>query len=343
MAEPSGVAREILDVVMRMAARHLGEPAFGDELTAGLRDSGAWRMLQPVQYGGHAVDPGEFVSVVGALAAIDGSAGWLCAMFNVAAYHVAGLPSGAADEVWDSGGRSLVTAGYRTEGQLVRGAVGPRLTGRWTSLAGSDLADWLLLTAADDDRRCCVLVPRQEVELEAAASPNGLRAAGIYDVRVSALPVGEQRIFQSLCEKAESDTKVAVPVMVGAGAAAAVVGAAEGVWRVHVDQVRERLAASYGNEEVTDRVSSTVQVARVASDIDAAKLQLAATLQAESRRAAGAGQRQAVVRARDSADRLLGSSRRHALDASDPVTRLWQDVHAGCRLTLSLLDGLDRG
>lgn len=342
MAEPSGVAREILDVVTPMAARQIGERAFADELIAGLRDSGAWRMLQPIQYGGHGVGAEEFVSVVCALAAIDGSVGWLSAMFNVAAYHVAGLPGGAADEVWDSGGRSLVTACYRREGQLVRNADGPRLTGRWPSVAGGELADWLLLTAVADGGRSCVLVSRQEVHLEPAGSSNGLRAAGICDVTASALPVDDRRIFQSLCQSAEFDTKPSTPVVVGAGAAAAVVGAADGVWRVHVDQVRERLAASYGSEELTDRASSTVQVARAASDIDAAKLQLATTLQAESRHAAAA-QRQAVVRARDAADRLLGISRRHALDASDPVTRLWQDVQAGCRLTLGLLDGLDPG
>ncbi|BBZ11927.1 acyl-CoA dehydrogenase family protein [Mycobacterium branderi] len=341
MAEPSAVAREILDVVTPMAARQIGERAFADELIAGLRDSGVWRILQPVQYGGRAMAPEEFISVVCALAAIDGSIGWLTAMFNVATYHVAGLPHGVADEVWNSGGRSLVTACYRPEGQLVRSAEGPRLTGRWAAIAGAELADWVLLTALDDGGRCCVLVPRQEVQLAPAASSNGLRGAGICHVSVSGLGVDERRIFQSACASGQVDTNPPIPVVVGAGAAAVVVGAADGVWRVHVDQVRERLAASYGSEEVTDRMSSTVQVARAASDIDAANLQLATTLQAESRHAAAVAQRQAVVRARDTADRLLGCSRRHALDASDPVARLWQDVHAGCRLALGLLDGLD--
>lgn len=29
-----------------------------------------------------------------------------------------------------------------------------------------------------------------------------------------------------------------------------------------------------------------------------------------------------------------------ALDASDPVTNRWCDVHAGCRLAVRMLDGL---
>jgi hypothetical protein len=47
---------------------------------------------------------------------------------------------------------------------------------------------------------------------------------------------------------------------------------------------------------------------------------------------------QSVARARGAADRLLASGR-HALDASDPVTDLWRDVHAGCRLAVGILDG----
>jgi 3-hydroxy-9,10-secoandrosta-1,3,5(10)-triene-9,17-dione monooxygenase len=69
-------------------------------------------------------------------------------------------------------------------------------------------------------------------------------------------------------------------------------------------------------------------VARAAADIDAAKLQIVAAL--ASAAAAGAFA-QSVARARDAADRILSLSR-HALDASDPATILWREVHAGCQL-----------
>ena len=340
MTEPSGATREILDVVTALIAGANEGRALTAELTAALQDPGAWRMLQPTRYAGLAVGADDFVSVVSALAGLDGSVGWLTAMFNVAAYDIAGLPGGVADDVWGTAGKSLVAACYRPEGQLVRIGDGRRLTGRWRWVAGCELADWLLLTAADDSVPCRVLVPRREVHLEPVLAQNGLPAAGICDVTVSALPVPQQRIFQSARDRAEFEPvdKLPTPVVVGAGAAAAVVGSANGVWRTHVHQVRERLAASYGSEEL----SATAEVARAASDIDAAKLQLATSIHGAPRVAAWA-QRQVAARARDAADRLLGSGRRHALDASDPVTRLWQDVHAGCRLTLRLLDGLDPG
>jgi hypothetical protein len=37
--------------------------------------------------------------------------------------------------------------------------------------------------------------------------------------------------------------------------------------------------------------------------------------------------------------RPLLTSSRHALDASDPVTNRWRDVHAGSRLAGRILDG----
>jgi 3-hydroxy-9,10-secoandrosta-1,3,5(10)-triene-9,17-dione monooxygenase len=296
----------------------------------------SWRMLQPNRYGGQAATADEFISAVCALATQDGSAGWLCAMFNAAAYEVAGLPDGVGDEIWSTDATALVAAGYQ-RGQLVRDGPNRRLTGRWHAVAGVELADWLLLTADDDDARHRVLVPRSEAQIEPAPAQSGLSAAELCDVTVDGLPVADRRIFAAWLQPGDN---IAPAALAGAGAAAAVVGSAHGLWRNHVDQVRERLATSYGSDEVSDQTASTRQVARAASDIDAAQLQITASL-TDGPRAAAWAQRQAASRARDTADHLLGSSRRHALDASDPVTRFWQDVHTGCRLTLRLLDGLD--
>lgn len=346
MAESSGVrsaAHEILDAVAAITRRP--ETPAATESIAALHDSGACRLLRPARYGGLEFDVDEFVTVIGTLAALDGSVGWLTAMFNVAAYDVAGLPEDAAEDVWSADANALIAACYRAEGQLLQTAGGRLLTGRWQFVAGGEYADWFLLTADREGEPHCVLVPRSAVHIEPARNPTGLHAAGIRDVTVSEVPVEKRRVFQGAYERAQFEPRIAIPVIAGAAAAAAVVGSADGVWRTYVGQVRERLAASYGSEEVTDQTSTTVQVARAASDIDAAKLQIAASIQpgADGLHAAAWAHRQAAIRARDAADQLLGTSHRHALDASDPVTRLWQDVHAGCRLTILLLDGLDPG
>src|SRR5262245_17573816 len=146
-----GAARQILDAVTPVAAGTPGVPRLSDELVAALRDSGAWRMLQPARHGGRGADPDEYVSAVCALAALDGSVGWLTAMFNAAAYDVS-LSDQAAETIWGRDPTSLVAAGYRPEGQLVRTGTGKdrRLSGRWRHVAGVEFADWLLLTADGD-------------------------------------------------------------------------------------------------------------------------------------------------------------------------------------------------
>jgi len=113
---------------------------------------------------------------------------------------------------------------------------------------------------------------------------------------------------------------------IGRDVSSAVVGSADGVWRTHVDQVRARLDISYGGDEVTDEAAAAV--ARAASDIDAARIQITGSVDPATSTWAFA---QSIARARGAADRLLTSSR-HALDASDPVTNRWRDVHAGARL-----------
>lgn len=287
---------------------------------------GTWQMLQPRRFGGQSMPVGEFLAAVAAAAAQDGSAGWRCAMANAAANWACALPDHAGTDIWGADDTARVAIGRGPGGRLERG----RLTGQWSGITGADFADWLLL-AADED--CLVLVPRADIAAVAPTEIAGLPDAGLADLTVTALPITGDRVFPARDDGAA--------VITGAAAAAAVAGAADGLWRAHVAQVQEKLAASYGSAETADLTVSTRQAARAAADIDAATLQIVASL-TQDPPTAGRAQRQAAVRAREAADRVLGSSRGHALDASDPVARLWRDVHTGCRLTLRLLDDLDR-
>jgi len=245
-----------------------------------------------------------FVSDVHELGAIDGALGWLAAVFNTASHELSSFP--AADP------HATVTLAAQGDGTVRRG----KLTGRWQSVVGAEYAQWFLLPAKDSR----VLVPRSAVQLAPAPPRPALAAAGICEVAVGGQPVDDYLIAPG-----------GIGPLAATGAAAAVVGSADGVWRRHVGQVRARLATTYGGEDVTDDASA--QVARAASDIDAARLQVLDSLRADQVRAC----RQAVGRARVAVDRLLAISK-YALDAADPVTRQWQDVQAGCRLAERLFD-----
>lgn len=316
------------------------------ESLAVLRDSETCRLLQPARYGGGAVSRSTsvvsgFVAAIADLAEHDGSGGWFASAVNAAAYAVARLGDTAADRVWGADPAALAAVCGEPTGRLTAGRGQFRLTGRWESVTGAWLADWLLLSALDGDSVRYVLLPRHAVQVDRQPGLRGLDAAGIGGVAVSDANVDADAVFadpdDSGCTTGELDHG-APPcrILAGAGKAAAVVGAASAVWQAHVGQVRRRLATSYGSEDTTELAASAVLVAKAESDIDAARLQLISALSADPAAAATA-LRQTVTRARSAADQLLSSGSRHALDATDPVARLWLDVLAGYRLTIRCL------
>lgn len=309
------------------------------ESIAVLDDSSTTRLLQPAEHGGGGVAVAEFVSAISELAARDGSAGWLAAILNAAANQVAALGRGAAERVWGPDSAALVTMDTRADGRLTRQGSHFRLTARWNTVTGATFAHWLLLRADLDGTAHWVLLPRDAVDVTQRDDIVGLRTTGICDVTVSDVAVQESAVYPGADEKSCADREFDIIPMVvtGAAAATAVIGAAAGTWQAHVGQVRQRLATSYGSEDTAERTTSAVVVAETASVIAAARLQLDESLRAEAAPAARA-QLQAVARARNAADQLLGSGSRHALDAADPVTQLWLDVSAGYRLAVRLLD-----
>ncbi|MGV0815589.1 hypothetical protein ABQF34_26875 [Mycolicibacterium boenickei] len=313
------------------------------ESIALVRDSETSRLLQPARYGGRAVSAAEFVSAVADLAERDGSAGWLAAAVNTGAYQVARLDEPTAERVWGADPGALVAVCGDPAGQLTGRRGQHRLTGHWESVTGAQIADWFLLSAQEDDSVRYVLVPREAVRVDGPVGLRGLHDAGIGDVTVSDAVVDDSTVFAHHDDNPSGtaefdDVQPAPGIVAGAGQAAAVVGAASGVWRAHVGQVRQRLATSYGSEDTTELTSSAVLVARAESDIDAARLQLTASLGATAADAAMA-HRQAVTRVRNAADQLLSSGSRHALDTTDPVARLWLDVLAGYHLTIRRVGG----
>ncbi|MFI5511245.1 hypothetical protein ACIA48_27625 [Mycobacterium sp. NPDC051804] len=317
MAERSTAPRVVREVLAKMAA--------SDTVTAeslvGLQRSLTGQAFRPSRYGGSEQDADEFVSQICELAALDGSLGWLAATFNAAAIHVATLPDDVVHAIWGTDSDAVVTIALHGSG-----AVDPdgRLTGTWESVVGAEYADWLVLPT--DHAASRVLVPCSAADIEPTKEPSCLGAAGLSDVAVAGYPVDDSYAFTS------NQCAAAIAM---AGAAAAVIGSADGVWRRHVEKMRARLATSYSGDELA--IAAPAQVGRAACDIDATKLQIIDALRRPNAEASSSWEyEQAIARARGVADRLLQNSR-HALDLNDPATRRWRDVHAGCRLAADFL------
>lgn len=244
----------------------------------------------------------EFAAEVVELAATDASQGWLAAVHGAAKHALR-----------DSAPDGLIAYGPGA-GTLIDG----RVDGRWPAVVGAADAEWLLLPVEAG----LVLLRRDQACVESCSRTGGLDGAAMADVTAAEVCARDVHVI------VDGGTD-----LLGLGAAAAVVGSADGVWRRHIDALSARLAITYGGDDVTD--DAAAEIARAASEIDAARLQLAAS---------GANVRgctQAVARARRAVDGLLASSR-HALDASDPVTAAWRDVHTGYRIAIDVLQRSDR-
>jgi 3-hydroxy-9,10-secoandrosta-1,3,5(10)-triene-9,17-dione monooxygenase len=263
----------------------------------------------------------EFVSHILELAIADSAQAWLTAMRDAASHEVADMP----DAPWASGATPAVTCCYDGHGDLSDGS----LTGHWPSVIGAQGSDWLLLPARNGSP-CRVLVAREDARVEAAGDHAGLGAADVS--RVTIADLAAERVHVVAREHGTAAIRAA------AGATSSVVGSAVGVWRRHVEQLRVQLATSYRSAEITD--AAAARVARAASDLDAATLQVTTPPSGARDLAATVWEyRQAVARARSAADRLLEGGR-HALDAANPVTQRWVHVDAGSRLAARLLDAL---
>jgi 3-hydroxy-9,10-secoandrosta-1,3,5(10)-triene-9,17-dione monooxygenase len=123
---------------------------------------------------------------------------------------------------------------------------------------------------------------------------------------------------------------------------APIIGMAQGAYDAHVETMRERVRVSYGGQKVAQDPFAHVRVARAASDIDAAWLQLVGNVREEMRFVeagedipmelrlrARRDQVRGTERAVDAVDLLFKNSGGRSLKSGNPIERAWRDAHAG--------------
>src|SRR3954452_16166702 len=70
------------------------------ESIAELTAAGVFRMLQPKRYGGDGGAPCDFYEVIRAIAAADGSTGWVSSVVGIHPWQLGLFPDDAQKEVW---------------------------------------------------------------------------------------------------------------------------------------------------------------------------------------------------------------------------------------------------
>jgi 3-hydroxy-9,10-secoandrosta-1,3,5(10)-triene-9,17-dione monooxygenase len=140
--------------------------------------------------------------------------------------------------------------------------------------------------------------------------------------------------------------RISFATLVSNAITAPLIGAAEGAYRAYIDRQRGRVRRSFGSSSGGQRVAEDpfahVRVARAASEIDAAILQLERNITEQLRYAEAGEEIPFELRLRTRRDQVRGTERAlyaidlifqssggHAILKPSAIERHWRDAHAG--------------
>jgi alkylation response protein AidB-like acyl-CoA dehydrogenase len=161
-----------------------------DAVFQALAEAGLFRLWLPAAMGGPELSPAEFMRVVEAASAKDGSIGWIVAngggMSRVAGY----LPESITRE-WFADPCAFIVSATGSVGSAERVAGGYRVTGRWPFGSGASHGTRFMGLAAVRDGSnnsqlpiCCYFA-REHVKIHDTWHVSGLRGTGSSDFEVS--------------------------------------------------------------------------------------------------------------------------------------------------------------
>ncbi len=158
-----------------------------DHLFQQLAALGLFRLLLPTSLGGPGLSALEFMDVVEAAAALDGTIGWLTGNGGGMARAGGYLPEVSAREIFDDP-LAFVVSSTGAVGRAVRVPGGYSVTGRWPFGSGSPHGTWFgPICAVEDGEQATgevifVYAPRRDVLLHDNWQVSGLCATGSVDL-----------------------------------------------------------------------------------------------------------------------------------------------------------------
>ncbi|MGW0816436.1 3-hydroxy-9,10-secoandrosta-1,3,5(10)-triene-9,17-dione monooxygenase oxygenase subunit [Streptomyces viridiviolaceus] len=323
-----------------------------------LEETGFFRLLQPRAHGGLAADPAVFYAAVNEIAKACGSTGWAASVIGVHPWHVALYDPRAQEEVWGEDDSTRICSSYAPTGAVTPVDGGYRLSGRWHFSTACDHARWALLggLVTDGEGRPVdmrtFLVPCTDYRVDDVWDTVGLRGTGSNDLLVDDAFVPEHRTLgygpmaALACPghevNAEPLYRLPYATVFTTAISTSIVGIAEGAYEDYVAAARERLRVSHGQRAAEDPFAQ-VRIARAASGIDAARLQLSRNM-ADLYAVARSGEKPSTsLRARARRDQVLATERAVTAvgllvenagcspmrEGGSVLQRAWRDLHTG--------------
>ncbi|MEH6590889.1 MAG: flavin-dependent monooxygenase [Halioglobus sp.] len=177
-----------------------------DETIADFQQAGFFKVLQPEQWGGYAMDPQVFYALGLEVAKHCMSSAWVLGVVAVHNWQLAVFDDQAAQDVWSEDPTVLISSSYAPVGKVKPANGGYRLSGRWSFSSGSEHCKWAFLGAVvptpeapfDMMNYRTFLVPITDYEIVDNWDVVGLQGTGSHDIVVDDVFVPEHRTHKSI-------------------------------------------------------------------------------------------------------------------------------------------------
>ena len=199
-------AQAMAPALRQRAAQCKRDSRVPDETVAEFHRAGFFKILQPEQWGGYAMDPQVFYLVGMEVAKSCPSSAWILGVIAVHNWQLAVFDDQAAQDVWADDPTTLISSSYAPVGKVKVVDGGFRLSGRWSFSSGSEHCKWAFLGAVvptpeapfDMANYRTFLVPISDYDIVHNWDVVGLQGTGSHDIVVNDAFVPEHRTHKAM-------------------------------------------------------------------------------------------------------------------------------------------------
>jgi alkylation response protein AidB-like acyl-CoA dehydrogenase len=351
-------ARKIGAIAREKALETEQQRHVASDLVGMMRDAKLFRVLQPERFGGFEYGYDVFVELVAAVAAGDGSTGWVYSLGAVHPWLIACFPEEAQQEVWSRNEDAIAAVSYAPVGKALPEKDGYRLSGRFSFASGVDNADWGILGGMlplkDGPKPGFFLIPRSQFSIHDDWFTMGLAGTGSKTIVVEDqfIPAYRAVTFSELLNGNGPGTATNANPLYRQPMLAVVpyclVAPALGMARGALDTFKEQVAGrstrgavAGGNNKMTEFTTIQMRVAEATASIDAAELMIhrdvretLAVVVAGTPANVGLRMRNRLTHSfstkllMQAVDAVFLAAGGSALGLQHPVQRFWRDIHA---------------
>jgi alkylation response protein AidB-like acyl-CoA dehydrogenase len=328
------------------------------DLVGKMRDAQLFRVMQPARFGGFEYGYEVFVELVAAVAAGDGSTGWVYSLGAVHPWLIACYPEEAQQEVWSQDRDAIAAVSYAPTGKAIAEKGGYRLSGRFSFASGVDNANWGILGGMipldGGPKPGFFLIPRSQFSIDDDWFSMGLAGTGSKTIVVDDqfVPAYRTVTFADMLTGNGPGTATNPNPLYRQPMLAVVphclVSPALGMARGALEAFRQqalgrttRGAVAGGNNRMTEFTTVQMRFAEATASIDAAELMIHRDIAETFATVSGGKPAGLDLRMRNrlthsfatrlltqAVDALFLAGGGQALGVQHPMQRFWRDIHA---------------